>query len=142
MQFVREILEKKGHDFLSIRPGAPMCDAVKMMANQGVGSVLVIDNEDLKGLITERDCARRVAADCNASPDTPVEQVMSTPVLCVRPDQTIHECMALMTDKRVRHLPVVTDSKVIGIVSIGDLVKAVISEQQFIIEQLEHYIAG
>jgi CBS domain-containing protein len=142
MQLIKDILKLKGNDFLSVTSDTSVCQALKLMMDQGVGSTLVVDGEELRGLFSERDCAKQMADDCSASLDAPIENFMSSPVLCTRPDQSINECMALMTDKRIRHLPVITDGKIVGIVSIGDLVKAVISEQQFVIEQLEHYIAS
>lgn len=140
MRVVREILANKGHEYWSVAPGASVFDAIRLMAEKSVGSVLVIADGEIKGIVTERDYSRKVALDGKASPETSVDEIMTTQVLCTSPDRPIDECMALMTEKRVRHLPVMDDGKVIGVVSIGDLVKAVISEQKFIIEQLESYI--
>jgi CBS domain-containing protein len=117
-------------------------DAVKKMAEHGIGGLLVMDGEKILGIITERDYARKIALAGRTSKETPVSVIMTTEVLCVGPQQTTEECMAIMTENRVRHLPVMDKGKLIGLVSIGDLVKDIISEQQFIIEQLEHYIAG
>lgn len=142
MQVVREILDSKGGAYWSVAPDTTVCDAIKLMADKEVGSVLVVADGGVTGILTERDYARKIAHDCRASLDMPVSQIMTSPVLCTRPEQSIEECMALMTEKRVRHLPVLDDGRIVGIVSIGDLVKAVISTQQFIIAQLEHYIAG
>jgi CBS domain-containing protein len=139
---VKDILETKGRDFWSVGPETSVYDAIKLMAEKEVGSVLVIEDDIIRGIVTERDYARKVALEGKASPNIPVAEIMTTHVLCTRLDQSIEECMALMTDKRVRHLPVVEGEDVVGVVSIGDLVKAVISEQQFIIKQLENYIAG
>ena len=139
---VKEILQEKGHDFWSVSSATTGYEAIRLMVEKEVGSVLVIDDGKVRGIVTERDYARRVALDNKISSDTPVTEIMTTQVLCARPDQTIEEAMALMTDKRVRHLPVLADDEVVGIVSIGDLVKAVISEQEFLIKQLESYISS
>lgn len=139
---VKEILQEKGHDFWSVSPGTSGYEAIRLMVEKEVGSVLVIDDGKVRGIVTERDYTRKVALDNQISLDTPVAEVMNTHVLCARPDQTIEEAMALMTDKRVRHLPVLADDEIVGIVSIGDLVKAVISEQEFLIRQLESYISS
>ena len=112
------------------------------MAGNGIGALMVMDGSRPVGLISERDYARNVALRGRSSRDTEVREVMTTHVYCVRPEQTVEQCMALMTDKRVRHLPVIENDRVVGIVSIGDLVKSIIADQQFIIEQLEHYICG
>ena len=142
MQTVKEILDIKGRECWRVAPDTSLHDAASLMTDKQVGSLLVMVGDEVKGLLTERDYVHIVNLGHKVSPDTPVEQVMSTHVLYTRPDHSIEECMALMTDKRVRHLPVIDDGKVVGIVSIGDLVKGVISKQQFIIEQLENYIAG
>jgi CBS domain-containing protein len=113
-------------------------EAVKLLADKGIGCLLVMDNEKLVGVVTERDYARKVVLEGRSSRELPVSDVMTRKVLCVSPERTSDECMALMTDKRVRHLPVVDHKNVIGVVSIGDLVKAVISEQQILIDQLQH----
>ncbi|MGD1983213.1 MAG: CBS domain-containing protein [Chromatiaceae bacterium] len=139
---VKEILQDKGHDFWSVSSATTGYEAIRLMVEKEVGSVLVIDDGKVRGIVTERDYARRVALDNKISSDTLVTEIMTTQVLCARPDQTIEEAMALMTDKRVRHLPVLADDEVVGIVSIGDLVKAVISEQEFLIKQLESYISS
>ena len=123
-------------------PAASVFDAVKLMAEKSIGALVVMESETVVGLITERDYARKIALLARSSKDTPVRDIMTSPVMYVRPVQTSEECMALMTEKRLRHLPVMDNGKLIGLVSIGDLVKDVISEQKFIIEQLEHYIAG
>jgi CBS domain-containing protein len=112
------------------------------MAEQNIGSLLVMEGRAVVGLITERDYARKIVLMARSSKETPVRDIMTSPVMYVRPDQTSEECMALMTENRVRHLPVMDDGTLIGVISIGDLVKDVISEQKFIIQQLEHYIAG
>ena len=139
---VKAILDTKGHEFWSVSPHSSVYEAVKLMAEKEVGSVLVIENGKVQGIVTERDYARKVVLEGKTSPDTPVAEIMTTHVLCTRPEQTIEEAMALMTEKRVRHLPVLEHGEIKGVVSIGDLVKAVISEQQFLIQQLESYITS
>ena len=139
---VKTILDTKGHEFWSVGPQTSVYDAVRLMAEKEVGSVLVLENGKVQGIVTERDYARKVVLEGKTSPDTPVAEIMTTQVLCTRPEQTIEEAMALMTEKRVRHLPVLVDGQITGVVSIGDLVKAVISEQQFLIQQLESYITS
>lgn len=142
MSTVNDILNSKGRDVCSIAPDKMVFDAMRLMAEKEIGALLVMEGEKLTGILTERDYARKIALEGRSSRGTPVRDVMTTRVLCVRPEQTIEECMALMTDKRTRHLPVIDHKRVIGLVSIGDLVKAIIREQQFVIEQLQHYIAG
>lgn len=139
---VKDILDSKGHEFWSVRSDTSIQEAIQLMVQKAVGSVLVVDNGAVQGIVTERDFTRKVALEGSSSPDMPVAEVMTTHVLCTRPEQTIEEAMALMTDKRVRHLPVLDGGEIVGVVSIGDLVKSVISEQQFIIKQLESYISS
>ena len=126
----------------TITPDDTVFDAVKLMADRNIGALLVFEGSELAGLITERDYARKIALMSRSSKETLVREVMTTAVMYVRPHQTSEECMALMTENRVRHLPVMDGRKLLGMISIGDLVKYIISEQKFIIEQLEHYIAG
>ena len=140
MKTVKEILQAKPQRLLSISPQATVLDALKMMADYEVGALVVLDGERLSGIFSERDYARKVILQGKASKDTAVSEIMTHKVVCVKPDQSVEECMALMTDKRIRHLPVLEDKKVIGVISIGDVVKEVISEQRFVIEQLEQYI--
>ena len=143
MTTAAQILSSKPDKTLyTTTPAASVFDAVKLMAEKNVGALIVIEGEKIVGLITERDYARKIVLMARSSKDTPVRDIMTSPVMYVRPVQTSEECMALMTEKRLRHLPVMDNGKLIGLVSIGDLVKDVISEQKFIIEQLEHYIAG
>lgn len=142
MKNCRELLDEKGHDVWSVKPDDTVFTTLQLMADKGIGAVLVFDGERLVGMFSERDYARQVVLKGKTSRDTPVRDVMTTRVTYVRPEQTVEDCMALMTDKRVRHLPVIESGKVIGVLSIGDIVKAVISEKQFIIEQLENYIAS
>jgi CBS domain-containing protein len=140
MKTVRQIVEAKTHKVLSVSPDATVYDALKLMAERDVGALVVMDGDRLVGIFSERDYARKVILHGKASKDTAVREIMTEKVLCVRPEQTMDQCMALMTDKRVRHLPVLDHKHVIGVISIGDVVKEVISEQQFMIEQLEQYI--
>lgn len=143
MKSVAQVLQSKSdHSVYSISPGASVLDALKQMAERGVGALLVMEGERIAGIISERDYARKLVLLGRASHETPVREIMSSPVMYVRPDQTNEECMALMTENRLRHLPVVENGKLIGLISIGDLVKDIISEQKYIIEQLEHYIRG
>ncbi len=142
MKTVKEILDAKGHEVLSITAEDTVYDALKLMADKDVGALVVLDQGRLKGLFSERDYARKITLKGRASPDTKVEEVMTKRVICTNLNRTAEECMALMTDKRVRHLPVVEDNQIIGMVSIGDLIKAIISDQKFIIEQLESYITS
>ena len=142
MRLVCEILQSKGHDVWFVRPEAFVFDAVKMMSERSVGALLVMEGEKMVGIITERDYARKVVLAGKSSKQTQVKDIMTQRVLWVAPERTIEECMALMTDKRVRHLPVVENTQVVGMVSIGDLVKAIIAEQQIIIDQLQNYITG
>ena len=139
---VKELVEQKGADVWSVRPDVTVFETLELMASKEIGAVLVFDGERLVGMFSERDYARQVILKGKASKDTPVRDVMTARVTYVRPEQTVEDCMALMTDKRVRHLPVLDEGRVIGVISIGDVVKAVISEKQFIIEQLENYITS
>ena len=140
MKTIKEILKAKPQRVLSISPQATVLDALKMMADYEVGALVVLEGERLAGIFSERDYARKVILQGKASKDTAVAEIMTHRVVCVKPEQTVEECMALMTDKRIRHLPVLEEKKVIGVISIGDVVKEVISEQRFVIEQLEQYI--
>lgn len=142
MRTISQILEEKGREVLSIHPGASVYNAIEVMAENGIGALMVMEGTRPVGLFSERDYARNVTLKGLSSRDTEVREVMTTHVYCVRPEQTLEECMALMTEKRVRHLPVTEGDRLVGIISIGDLVKSIIAEQQFIIEQLEHYICG
>ena len=142
MSTVRDILRSKGHDVWSIGCDVTVYDALKLMADKNIGAVLVMDAGRLAGILSERDYARKVILHGKTAEETSVGEIMTQRVVYVRPEQKTEECMALMTDKRVRHLPVLEDDKVIGVISIGDVVKAIISQQEFIIEQLEQYITG
>lgn len=140
MQTAAEILRVKGTDVWSIGPDETILIAIQLMASHEIGALLVMDNDKLVGIVTERDYTRKVALEDRSSKNSLVREIMSHKVLCARPEQTVQECMALMSDKRVRHLPVVDHKKVIGIISIGDLVQSIIAEQKFEIEALQHYI--
>jgi len=142
MKTVKQILESKGREVWSINADDSVFEAIRLMAEKQIGALLVMDNGRLVGIVTERDYARKVVLEGRSSKQTPVRQIMETSILCVGPEQTVEESMALMTEKRVRHLPVVSGKNVEGIISIGDLVKAIIAEQKFIIEQLVQYITG
>lgn len=133
MKKIRELLEDKGTQVWSIAPQASVYDALALMADKNIGALLVMDQGRTVGILSERDYTRNVILRGRKSKDTQVSEIMTRPV-CVSPDQTVEEGMALMTDKRVRHLPVIEDERVLGLVSIGDLVKSIISEQQFIIQ--------
>jgi len=140
MKTARQLLQGKGQDVLSIAPEATVYDAMKTMADRNVGALLVLDKGKLCGVISERDFARRLFTQNKTPKEIKVAELMTKEVVYVRPEMTADQCMALMTDKRVRHLPVLDGDKVMGVLSIGDLVKDTISEQRFIIEQLEQYI--
>jgi CBS domain-containing protein len=143
MKGVAQILKLKRITTVhAIGPTDTVYEAIRTMAKHEIGALLVMEGEQVVGIFSERDYARKVALAGRSSKETTVSAVMTSQVLCVGPSQTTEECMAIMTENRVRHLPVVENGRLIGLVSIGDLVKDIISEQQFIIEQLEHYIAG
>ena len=140
METVRSMLLHKGSDIFWLSPEATVYEAVAMMAEKGVGALLVLSGGKLAGIVSERDYARKVILKGRSSADTPVAQIMSSPVITVALSNSVQECMQLMTSRRLRHLPVVEGGKVVGMVSIGDLVKAVMEEQKQTIEQLESYI--
>ena len=142
MRSVQDILNSKGTDVWSVKPDDIIFDAIQLMADKSIGALLVMEEDKLVGIVTERDYARKVVLEGKSSREALIHEVMTTKVLCVSPERTIDECMALMTDKRIRHLPVVDHKQVVGFLSIGDLVKAVISEQKILIDQLQHYISG
>jgi CBS domain-containing protein len=142
MLLVKHLLETKGAQVHAIAPDEPVLAAIKCMAERQVGALLVMRGDTLLGIVSERDYARKVILHGRASADTPVAEIMSSPVLTVGPDDSIEACMRLCTDSRVRHLPVQERGKVIGVISIGDLVKATIDEQAQQIEQLQRYIVG
>ena len=143
MTIVAEILRSKASPAVhSIGPDATVYEAVELMAQKNIGALLVIEGDQVMGIVTERDYARKIALMARSSRDTPARDIMTSPVMYVHPHQSSEECMALMTENRLRHLPVLDGGRLVGLISIGDLVKDIISEQKFIIEQLEHYIAG
>jgi CBS domain-containing protein len=140
MTTVRQLLDRKDRAVFSVGPEAPVLEAIRAMAEHHVGALLVMKGEVLAGIVSERDYARKVILRGRSSSDTPVRDIMTSPVLTVSPETSVEQCMQLVTDRRVRHLPVLEAGRVVGMVSIGDLVKAVIAEQQQQIEQLESYI--
>jgi CBS domain-containing protein len=142
MTTVKQILDTKGYTVWSIHPQASVFAAIERMAEKEVGALIVLEGDALVGIISERDYARKVILKGRSSHETAVQEIMTSHVICVRLDQSIEECMTLVTERRIRHLPVLDNGRVVGIISIGDLVKTIIAEQQFIIEQLEHYISG
>lgn len=137
---VRHLLDRKGRAIFSVRPEEPVLEAIRLMAERHVGALLVMKGDELAGIVSERDYARKVILKGRSSADTPVAQIMSSPVVTVSLANSVQECMQLVTERRLRHLPVMEGRKVVGMVSIGDLVKAVMEEQQQTIEQLESYI--
>jgi CBS domain-containing protein len=139
---VRQMLSAKGGTVWSVTPETPVLDALRLMAERNVGAVLVCRGQELVGILSERDYARKVVLKGKSSKETPVGDIMTSRVVYVRPDQTTEDCMALMTDKHIRHLPVLEGGQVAGVISIGDVVKAVIADQRFTIAQLENYITG
>lgn len=142
MRNVRQLLEAKAPEIFSIGPDAPVIDAVRLMADKHIGALLVMEGTQLVGILSERDYARKIVLQGRASTSTPVREIMTGDVICVGCDDTIDRCMQLVTDKRIRHLPVKRAGEVVGVVSIGDLVKAVIEDQQLELDQLQRYIAS
>ncbi len=143
MKTANDLLRSKGPEIWAVTPGSTVLEALKLMAEKNIGAVLVMDGATLAGILSERDYARKVILAGKNSSDTLVSEIMTPRVVCVRPDQSVDECMALMTSKHIRHLPVLDQQdRVAGVISLGDAVKAIIAEQQFVIAQLEHYIAG
>lgn len=139
---VRQLLQDKGHTVWSVHPDASVLEALKLMADKNVGSLVVMQGSTVVGVFTERDYARKVILLGRASRDLAVREIMTSELVTVAPDATLSDCMRLMTENRVRHLPVMEDGHQIGLVSIGDVVKAVMAEQQFLIDQLQKYIQG
>jgi CBS domain-containing protein len=142
MKLVQHLLDSKGREVISIVQGASVFDAIKLMADRGVGSLLVMDGDDLKGIVTERDYARKVIIKGRSSESTQVREIMTTDLVTTTATQPVSECMNMMSEKRIRHLPVMSGSEVVGLISIGDLVQAIITEQKEEIEQLGQYISG
>ena len=142
MKLVKHLLDTKGRDVIAISPDASVFDAIRLMAENGIGALAVMQDGRLVGMLSERDYARKVIIKGRSSRETRVGDIMTADVVATTASQTVNDCMNLMTDRRIRHLPVVEDDEVIGMISIGDLVQAIISDQQAEIEQLEHYISG
>jgi CBS domain-containing protein len=142
MYTVRHLLQEKGNEVWSIAPQATVYDALQLMADKNIGALLVMENDKVVGMFTERDYARKVVLQSRSSKTTTVGELETVDVLYVSPDDSIENCMAIMTEKRLRHLPVMENEKLIGLVSIGDIVKAVISDREFTIRELERYITG
>ena len=139
---VRQMLSAKGSQVWSVAPSTSVFDALQLMAEKNIGALLVLEDDRPAGIFTERDYARKVVLQKRSSKDTRIADVMTARVLGVGPDQSAEECMVLMTDKHVRHLPVMEQDRLIGVISIGDVVKAIVDEQRFVIQQLENYITG
>jgi CBS domain-containing protein len=142
MKLVKHILDAKGSAIYHIEPDASVLDAIKLMAEKKIGALLVMEGEKLVGIVSERDYARKVILRGKSSRETPVREIMTAEVVTTEPLETVEGCMKLMTDRRIRHLPVVEGERVVGVLSIGDLVKEIIAEQEFTIKQLEHYITS
>ena len=142
MKMVKDILKVKSRNVWSVGPGASVYNAMKIMADREVGALMVIEGTKLIGIISERDYARKVILQGRSSKNTQVKEIMTTHVMYARHEQKVEECMALMTEKRFRHLPVIDEGQLVGVISIGDLVKSIITEQRFTIEQLERYISA
>lgn len=142
MKLVRHLLDKKGHSVVSIAPDASVLDAIRLMAEKNIGSLAVMEGEKLVGIVTERDYARKVILQGRASDATPVTEIMTSTVVTMRPDETVDACMHVMSDRKFRHLPVVEDDRVVGMLSIVDLIREIVDHQRYQIEQLEQYISG
>ncbi len=142
MLTVRDLLKSKGDGIWAVSPETTTIDALRFLADKKVGALLVIEDGILSGIISERDFVHRVAQERTLDMDTPIREYMTSKVITVTPDDTIEECMKVMTDRRIRHLPVLNKGELVGIISIGDLVKGIISEQKILISDLEHYITG
>lgn len=142
MKFVSEILKHKGTEVFSVKPDDTVYEALQLMAEKNIGAVLVLDGGQIRGILSERDYARKIVLEGRVSRKTPVRDIATAVVVTVEPSDTVEQCMHLMTDNRIRHLPVMKDGELAGVISIGDVVNAVISRQKFKIEQLENYIRG
>ncbi len=142
MKRIQTLLKKKGYDVWSIAPDASVYDAIHLMAEKAVGALIVMDGPKLVGVISERDYARKIILEGRSSENKKISEIMSSEVITTGPDNRIEECMAIMTERRIRHLPVLDGNEVLGVISLGDLVKYIIAEQQFVIEQMERYING
>lgn len=142
MQTVNQLLQTKGHHVWTVSPDTSMFDALKLMAAHDIGALVVVEDEAVVGIVSERDYARKIVLHGKTSKDTPVSEIMTQKVFFVRPEQSIEDCMAQMTERHIRHLPVLNGGQLVGVISIGDVVKAIISEQEFMIAQLEQYITS
>ncbi len=142
MKLIKHLLDRKGRQIISIKPEDSVLDAIRLMAEKGIGSLVVMEDQELLGIMSERDYARKVIIKGRSSERTAVSEIMTVNVFTTSSSETVNDCMSVMTEKKIRHLPVVEDNAVIGMISIGDLVEAIISDQQEEIEQLEHYISG
>ena len=142
MASIRQLLDSKGHEVWTIDPDESVFQAIERMADKQIGALVVMRDDELVGIVSERDYARKVILKNRSSRQTPVRDIMTSKVYCARPGHSVEECMALMSEKRVRHLPVLDGDRVDGMISIGDLVKSIIAQQRFVIEQLENYIHG
>lgn len=142
MKLVKHLLDGKGRDIVSVVPDSTVLEAIILMADKAIGSLIVMDDDELLGIVTERDYARKVIIKGRSSKTTRVSEIMTTGVFTTSSAKSVNDCMSLMTEKRIRHLPVLEDNRVIGMISIGDLVQAIISDQKEEIEQLENYISG
>jgi len=142
MKILQRVLDAKGSEVFSIGPGASVFDALEEMAKRDVGALIVMEDGQVVGIFSERDYARKIILAGKSSHETPVRDIMTDRVIYARPDLTLEQCLALMTDKRIRHLPVMRGGDLIGVVSIGDLVKGIIDDQRFLISQLENYVSG
>jgi CBS domain-containing protein len=142
MKLIKHLLDRKGRDIISVKPETSVLDAIRLMAEKGIGSRVVMEDQELLGIMSERDYERKVIIKGISSESTAVSEIMTVNVFTTSSSETVNDCMSVMTEKKIRHLPVVEDNAVIGMISIGDLVEAIISDQQEEIEQLEHYISG
>ncbi len=142
MKLIKHLLDRKGRNIISIKPEDSVLDAIRLMAEKGIGSLVVMEDQEMLGIMSERDYARKVIIKGRSSESTAVSEIMTANVITTSSSETVNECMSVMTEKKIRHLPVVEDNAVIGMISIGDLVEAIIADQQEEIEQLEHYISG
>lgn len=142
MKLVKHLLDRKGRHIIAVKPADTVLDAIRVMAEKNIGAVVVMTDNELLGIMSERDYARKVIVKGRASDTTPVSDIMTADVLTTSPSETVNDCMGMMTERKIRHLPVVEDNTVVGMISIGDLVEAIIADQQEEIQQLEHYISG
>lgn len=142
MTTVKTILLNKGYNVWSISPDAKIFEALELMAEKQIGALLVMEGDKVAGIITERDYARKVILTGKSSKETPVREIMTSKLICVTQDENVEDCMTIMTNKRIRHLPVMNENKLIGLISIGDIVKSIISEQGLLINHLTNYITG